>query len=180
MLKISLLFSILLIFGPPKTDDGFYSYSLSDIDGKPLALSQYKGKVVLLVNVASKCGYTKQYSALQELHTKYADKGLVILGVPANNFGGQEPGTNEEIKEFCSTKFNVSFPMASKVSVKGDDMHALIKYLTNAENPDFKGDIRWNFEKFLISKDGKLVRRFRSGAGPMEKDIIAAVEAALK
>lgn len=179
MLKISLLF-LILAMGNGLAGDGFYSYVLNDIDGKPLDLKQYKGKVVLLVNTASKCGYTKQYAALQELYAKYESKGLVVLGMPANNFGGQEPGTNEEIKEFCSLNYKVSFPMVSKVSVKGADMHPLVKYLTEAENPDFKGDIRWNFEKFLISKDGKLLRRFRSGAGPMDKDIIAAVEAALK
>jgi glutathione peroxidase len=179
MLKISLLF-LILIMGNVLAGDGFYSYVLNDIDGKPLEMKQFQGKVVLLVNTASKCGYTKQYAALQELYEKYQSKGLVVLGMPANNFGGQEPGTNEEIKEFCTLKYKVSFPMLSKVSVRGSDMHPLVKYLTEADNPDFKGDIRWNFEKFLISKDGKLLRRFRSGAGPMEKDIIAAVEAALK
>lgn len=180
MIQLYVLAALMLLFGPTGPEDTFYSFQLKNIEGKPLDLSAYKGKVVLLVNTASKCGYTKQYAALQELHTKYADKGLVILGVPANNFGGQEPGTNAEIQEFCSLTYKVSFPMTEKVSVKGDDQHALFKYLTVAGNPDFKGEIRWNFEKFLIAKDGTLLRRFRSPAGPMEKDIINAVEAALK
>lgn len=178
-MNLSLLFTFLFnVTGATGTD--FYGHALKDIDGKPLDLSAYKGKVVLVVNTASKCGYTPQYEALQALHLKYSGQGFVVLGVPANNFMGQEPGNEKEIKEFCSLNYKVTFPMSAKVSVRGSDMHPLFSFLTTQENPDFKGDIRWNFEKFLISKDGKLLRRFRSGTKPMEKDIVEAVEAALK
>lgn len=157
-----------------------YDFKVKNIDGKEVKLSDYKGKVLLLVNVASKCGYTPQYKDLQALYEKYGEKGLVVMGFPANNFGKQEPGTNEEIKEFCTANYDVTFPMFSKVSVKGDDQHELFKYLTSLENPDFKGDINWNFEKFLIGKDGKLLHRFRSKPSPTGEEIVKAVEAALK
>jgi glutathione peroxidase len=152
-----------------------HEFSLTTIDGKPAPLSAYKGKAVLLVNVASKCGYTKQYSGLQALYEKYKDKGLVIVGVPANNFGGQEPGTNEEIATFCSRNYNVSFPMMSKVSVKGDDMIPLYGYLTQNTG----GDVKWNFTKFLVDKDGKIVNRFESKVAPESPEMAAAVEKAL-
>src|SRR5947209_5182591 len=125
-----------------------HEFSLPSIDGAPAPLSSYKGKVVMVVNVASKCGYTPQYAGLEKLYEKYKDKGFVIVGVPANNFGGQEPGTNEEIKTFCSRNYNVTFPMMSKVSVKGADKTPLYQYLTDATG----GDIKWNFTKFLIDK----------------------------
>ena len=152
-----------------------HEFSLTTIDGKPAPLSAYKGKAVLLVNVASKCGYTKQYTGLQALYEKYKDKGLVIVGVPANNFGGQEPGTNEEIATFCSRNYNVSFPMMSKVSVKGDDMIPLYGYLTQNTG----GDVKWNFTKFLVDKDGKIVNRFESKVTPESPEMAAAVEKAL-
>src|SRR5882757_2234451 len=133
-----------------------YEFTLNSIDGAPAPLSTYKGKVVLLVNVASKCGYTPQYAGLEKLYEKYKGKGFVIVGVPANNFGGQEPGTNEEIKTFCSRNYNVTFPMMSKVSVKGKDQTALYTYLTGQTG----GDIQWNFTKFLIDKKGNIVSRF--------------------
>src|SRR5688572_25710757 len=152
-----------------------HEFSLTTIDGKPAPLSAYKGKAVLLVNVASKCGYTKQYTGLQSLHEKYKDKGLVIVGVPANNFGGQEPGTNEEIATFCSRNYNVTFPMMSKVSVKGDDMIPLYGYLTQNTG----GDVKWNFTKFLVDKDGKIVNRFESKVTPESPEMAAAVEKAL-
>lgn len=158
----------------------FYEFKVDNIDGKPVNLSDYKGKVVLVVNVASKCGYTGQYEDLEALYQKYKDKGLVILGFPANNFGGQEPGTNAEIKTFCSSKYNVTFPMFSKVSVKGKDQAELFTYLTSQQNPDFTGDIKWNFEKFLIAQDGKLIHRYRSGADPLDDDLEAAIKEALK
>src|SRR5690349_9172664 len=139
-----------------------YDYTLKTIDGAPAPLSAYKGKVVLLVNVASKCGYTPQYAGLEKLYEKYKDKGFVIIGVPANNFGGQEPGTDEEIKTFCSRNYNVTFPMMSKVSVKGDDIVPLYGYLT--ENTG--GDVKWNFTKFLVDKNGKIVNRFESKVTP--------------
>ncbi len=157
-----------------------HEFKVKDINGKELKLEQFKGKVVLLVNVASKCGFTKQYKPMQDLYNKYKDKGLVVVGLPANNFGGQEPGSNKEILEFCTDTYSVNFPMLSKVSVKGDDIHPLIAYLNNQENPDFKGDIKWNFEKYLIGKDGKLLHRFRSKTDPMSEDMIKAVEKALK
>ena len=152
-----------------------HEFSLTTIDGKPAPLSAYKGKAVLLVNVASKCGYTKQYSGLQALYEKYKDKGLVIVGVPANNFGGQEPGTNEEIATFCSRNYNVTFPMMSKVSVKGDDMIPLYGYLTQSTG----GDVKWNFTKFLVDKDGKIANRFESKVTPESPEMAAAVEKAL-
>lgn len=152
-----------------------HEFSLTTIDGKPAPLSAYKGKAVLLVNVASKCGYTKQYSGLQALYEKYKDKGLVIVGVPANNFGGQEPGTNEEIAAFCSRNYNVTFPMMSKVSVKGDDMIPLYGYLTQNTG----GDVKWNFTKFLIDKDGKIANRFESKVTPESAEMSEAIDKVL-
>jgi glutathione peroxidase len=152
-----------------------HDFSLTTIEGQPAPLSQYKGKVVLLVNVASQCGYTPQYAGLQSLYEKYKDKGLVIVGVPANNFGGQEPGSNEEIKTFCTRKYNVSFPMMSKVSVKGSDMIPLYGYLTSQTG----GDVKWNFTKFLVGKDGKIVQRFESKVTPESSEITGAIDQAL-
>lgn len=178
---LSLLATTALLFTVASlaAEDSVHEFKVKNIEGKDVDLSEYKGKVLLIVNVASKCGATKQYDPLQELYAKYEDKGLVVLGFPANNFGGQEPGTEEEIAEFCSTKYNVEFPMFSKVSVKGDDKAPLFGYLTGAENPDKQGDIGWNFEKFLIGKDGKLIRRFATKVDPSNADLVAAVEAAL-
>lgn len=157
-------------------NSGIHSFTVKDIDGKDTKLESYKGKVVLIVNVASRCGYTKQYGDLQKLYDQYKDEGLVVLGFPANNFGGQEPGSNEEIKLFCSETYNVQFPMFSKVSVKGDDIHPLFAQLTTEDNPDFKGDINWNFEKFLIDKEGNLVHRFRSKTEPMSTELVSAIK----
>lgn len=158
------------------TDTSIYNFNLKDIDGNEVSLEQYKGKVLMIVNVASKCGYTPQYEGLQNIYESYKDEGFVILGFPANNFKGQEPGSNEEIKEFCTLEYGVEFPMFSKVSVKGDDQADLFKYLTSQPNPDFEGDIEWNFEKFLISKDGSLERRFRSAVKPESKEITEAIK----
>jgi len=166
----------------PATNPGAYAsvydFTMKDIDGKEVKLGAYKGKVLLIVNVASRCGYTPQYEGLQKLYTTYKDKGFVILGFPANNFLGQEPGTNEEIKEFCSLKYGVSFPMFSKISVKGDDKHPLYKYLT--ENPENGGEITWNFNKFLVSKDGKILAHFSQKDKPEDPKVVEAIEAALK
>jgi len=163
----------------PKTS--IYDFVVNDIDGKPVKLEQYKGKAILIVNVASECGNTPQYEGLQDLYSKYGDKGLVILGFPANNFGGQEPGSNEEIKAFCSTNYGVTFPMFSKISVKGEDIHPLYKYLTSEEtNPDFAGDITWNFNKFLIGPSGKVVARFGSKDKPKSEKVLKAIQLALK
>jgi glutathione peroxidase len=153
-----------------------HEFTLNDIDGKPVPLAEYKGKVVLIVNVASKCGYTPQYTGLEALYEKYKDQGFVIVGVPANNFGAQEPGTNEEIKTFCTRKYNVSFPMMSKVSVKGDDITPLYKYLTETKG----GDVKWNFTKFLIGKDGQIAGRFESAVKPDAPELTSAVETVLK
>jgi glutathione peroxidase len=160
--------------------DNVYDFTMKTIDGKSESLSEYKGKVVLIVNVASKCGFTPQYSGLQSLYTKYKDQGFVILGFPANNFGSQEPGTDTEIKTFCSSKYNVSFPMFSKVSVKGGDTTPLYQYLTNkSTDPSFAGDIKWNFTKFLIGRDGSILARFEPQTKPDSAEVVGAVETAL-
>jgi glutathione peroxidase len=144
-----------------------YDFTLSSIDGAATPLSSFKGKVVLLVNVASKCGYTPQYAGLEKLYETYKNKGLVLVGVPANNFGAQEPGTNEEIKTFCSRNYNVTFPMMSKVSVKGADTTPLYQYLTDkSANPKTGGEIKWNFTKFLVDRKGKVVERYAPNVEP--------------
>ncbi len=153
-----------------------HEFTMNDIDGKPFALAQLKGKAVLVVNVASRCGYTPQYVGLEALYQKYKSRGLVIVGVPANNFGGQEPGTDSEIKQFCSRTYSVTFPMLSKVSVKGADITPLYAYLTAAQG----GDVKWNFTKFLVGKDGKAVQRFESKIAPDSAELAAAIEKLLK
>lgn len=144
------------------------------ITGDTTALAAYKGQVILIVNVASRCGYTPQYDGLEELYEKYKDQGLVVLGFPANNFGGQEPGTNEEILTFCRTEFGVKFPMMAKISVKGKDKHPLFTYLT--EQSPIPGEIKWNFSKFLLNRDGTPVARFESGVKPLSKEMTEAIE----
>ena len=157
-----------------------YTFALKSIDGKEVNLSQYHGKTLLLVNVASQCGYTPQYEGLQKIYSRYKDRGLVVLGFPANNFGAQEPGTDQEIKTFCSTRYNVTFPMFSKISVKGPDQHPLYQYLTNAAtNPKFAGEIKWNFNKFLIDKQGNIAARFDSKDTPESETVVGAIEKAL-
>src|SRR5277367_5036450 len=157
-----------------------YEFTLPSIDGKPLPLANFKGKVVLVVNVASRCGFTPQYSALESIYEKYKDQGFVIIGFPANNFAGQEPGTNEEIAKFCSGKYNVQFPVYGKSSVKGDDQAPLYTYLTKEANPALAGDIKWNFTKFLVDRHGNVVQRFESAVTPDSPEVIAAIEAQLK
>jgi len=160
--------------------NGVYSFTLKSIDGQPVNLGSYRGKVLLLVNVASKCGYTPQYAGLEALYEKYKDRGLVIVGIPANNFAAQEPGTNAEIKTFCRNKYNVSFPMMGKVSVLGEDKAPLYVYLTDKSvNPKIGGDIKWNFTKFLFDRNGKPVERFEPAVTPDSPQVTAAVEAAL-
>jgi glutathione peroxidase len=157
-----------------------YDFTMKNIDGQQVNLSHYRGQVVLIVNVASRCGFTPQYDALEKLYTKYQSQGFVILGFPANNFMGQEPGTDEEIKNFCSAKYNVTFPMFSKISVKGDDMSPLYKYLTDkSTNPQFGGDIKWNFNKFLVDKNGKIIARFEPAVKPDSDPVVQAIENAL-
>ena len=155
------------------------TFTMKDIDGKAYDLAQLKGKVVMIVNVASKCGLTKQYAGLQKLYDQYKDRGFVIVGFPANNFGGQEPGSEEEIKQFCSTKYNVTFPMMSKISVKGENQHALYDLLTHKTPQEFRGEIGWNFTKFLVDRNGQVFARFASKTTPEDEKLVAAVEKAL-
>jgi glutathione peroxidase len=159
---------------------GLYGFTLNSIDGKPAPLSEYKGKVVMIVNVASQCGYTPQYSALEATYEKYKDRGFVILGFPANNFGAQEPGTNEEIKTFCTRKYSVKFPMYAKISVKGEDQAPLYAYLTKQSGAGVAGDIKWNFTKFLVDRNGNVVQRFEPAVTPDSKEVTEAIEAQLK
>jgi glutathione peroxidase len=155
-------------------------YTMKDIDGREVDLGRYQGKVLLLVNVASKCGLTPQYTQLVEIHQKYRDRGFEVLGFPANNFMGQEPGTNEEIKTFCSTRYGVEFPIFSKISVKGDDIDPLYAELTSSEaNGGFGGEIKWNFTKFLVGKDGKVIARFEPQVKPDAPEVVSAIEAAI-
>jgi glutathione peroxidase len=155
-------------------------FSMNSLDGKPVDLSRYNGKVVLLVNVASKCGYTPQYAGLEKLHESYAEKGLAILGFPANDFGQQEPGSDTEIAEFCSKNYGVKFDMFSKIAVTGESKAPLYRYLTSKEsNPAFGGEVKWNFEKFLVARDGSIVGRFSSKVDPMSPEMTKAIETAL-
>ncbi len=156
-----------------------HDFTLKSIDGQEVKLADYKGKVALLVNVASRCGYTPQYEGLQAIYSQYKDQGFVVLGFPANNFGSQEPGTNEEIKSFCSLTYNVKFPMFAKISVKGDDLHPLYQFLTSKDS-GFGGEIQWNFGKFLVDKNGKVIARFESGDAPESSKVMQAIEQALK
>jgi glutathione peroxidase len=167
---------ILMVVGSLFAASSIYDFTLPSIDGKPMPLSSFKGKVVLMVNVASKCGYTPQYSALEAIYQKYKDRGLVILGFPANNFGAQEPGTNEEIKTFCSTKYQVTFPLYAKVSVKGEDTTPLYQYVTRDANPAVAGEIKWNFTKFLVDRSGKVVQRFEPAVKPDSPEVAGAIE----
>jgi glutathione peroxidase len=153
------------------------NFTMNSIGGKPVDLSKYQGRVVLMVNVASQCGYTPQYAGLEELHKKYAGKGLSILGFPANDFGAQEPGTNGEIAQFCKQNYGVEFDMFSKVVVNGQGQTPLYKYLTNL--PKFRGDVAWNFEKFLVGRNGEVIARFRSEIEPDSREMVGAIEAAL-
>ncbi|HEY8928367.1 MAG TPA: glutathione peroxidase [Mucilaginibacter sp.] len=166
-MKILALICAFMLIAPVKS---VYEFKLKSIEGKPFSLAQYKGKKVLIVNTASKCGFTPQYADLQKLAEQYKDK-VVVVGFPANNFGQQDPGSNSEIHAFCKDRFGVTFPLSEKVSVKGDDIDPLFKYLTEAPNPDFTGEIKWNFEKFLIDENGNLIHRFRSAVTPMSPEI---------
>ena len=155
-----------------------YDYKIKTLEGKPASLADYKGKVILLVNVASKCGYTPQYKALEALQEKYASKGFTVLGVPCNDFGAQEPGSSEEIRKFCTENYNVTFPLTEKVHVKGAEQHPLYARLTRP-GAEFPGDIKWNFSKFLIGRDGKVLKRFESPVKPDSKEMAEAIESAL-
>jgi glutathione peroxidase len=156
------------------------NFSMKSLSGDNVNLAQYQGKVILMVNTASKCGFTPQYKDLEALYQKYQDKGFVILGFPANNFGQQEPGTDQQIAQFCSANYGVTFPMFSKIDVLGDNKAPLYHFLTEASSdPQFPGEVKWNFEKFLISRDGQIIARYRSPVKPMSDDVIKAVEAEL-
>jgi len=165
-----LLFS--LIMTPPKNITQFV---VNTVDGKPFNWNETHGKLILVVNTASQCGHTPQYEGLEKLYEKYKDK-LIVLAFPANNFGSQEPGTNKEIAEFCSSQFGIRFPIMEKSSVKGEDISPLFQWLTSEVNPDFTGDIKWNFEKFLLDREGKLIRRFRTKVEPSDSTLIQAIE----
>jgi glutathione peroxidase len=194
MLKILVILVVILLVGgiaaaytmgfignPSPTEavkeKSVYDFTMQNIDGKDVKLDAYKGKVLLIVNTASKCGFTPQYEGLESIYEKYKDQNFVILGFPANNFLGQEPGTNEEIKEFCAAKYKVSFPMFAKISVKGEDQHPLYNFLTNPKtDPQFAGDISWNFNKFLIDRNGNIVARFDSKAAPESPEVTQTIE----
>ena len=160
-------------------DANIYNYTVKNIDKKDVKLSDYKGKVLLIVNVASKCGFTPQYKGLEKIYGKYKSKGFEILAFPCNDFGNQEPGTNEEIKKFCSANYNVTFPLFNKIKVKGNDKEQLYKILTE-NSVTGKSGIKWNFEKFLIDRNGNVTKRFRSLAKPDGKKITSAIEVELK
>lgn len=156
------------------------NFTLKTIDGEEKPLKEYQDKVVVVVNVASRCGMTPQYKTLQALHEKYADRGLAILGFPCNQFGGQEPGSNEEIQTFCTEKYGVDFDMFSKIDVNGDEANAFYKYLTSLDlQPKGAGKVGWNFEKFLLDRQGNVIARFGSRTDPMSDEFVAAVEKAL-
>jgi glutathione peroxidase len=158
----------------------FYDVDIADLQGKPLDLGQFRGHPVLVVNVASRCGLTPQYADLEALHRDYADRGFSVLGVPCNQFGGQEPGTSEEIGEFCSTTYGVTFPMTEKIEVNGDGRHPLYSLLTPAADAEgHTGEIRWNFEKFLIGSDGAVAARFSPGTQPKSDEVVQAIESSL-
>ncbi|MBS1764365.1 MAG: glutathione peroxidase [Bacteroidetes bacterium] len=159
-----------LVAGMSTPAGTIYDFKADGLSGGVIDFSQYKGKKILVVNTASKCGYTPQYKELEELYEKYKDK-VVVIGFPANNFLWQEPGSNKDIAEFCTKNYGVSFPMAAKISVKGKDMHPLFKWLIEQPNPDFTGAVKWNFEKFLIDENGKLIHRYRSAVNPMSDEI---------
>jgi len=172
-----LLVSAVMVFA---ADKSVYDYTLNSIEGQPAPFTAYKGKVLMVVNVASRCGYTPQYSALESVYEKYKDRGFVIVGVPANNFGAQEPGTDAEIKTFCTRKYNVQFPMMSKVSVKGSDTNPLYQYLTDSTlHPQTGGEIKWNFTKFLVDRKGNIAARFEPEVTPDSPQVVSAIEKAL-
>ncbi len=177
-MKRFLLFSAVIMQTLALSAGSIQSIPIKDIDGKASSLKAYDGKVLLIVNVASHCGFTPQYKALEAVYEKYKDKGFAVLGFPCNQFGAQEPGSNEEIKQFCSSKYNVTFPMFDKIEVNGPGRHPLYVALAGQESP-FPGDIKWNFTKFLVGRDGKILKRFDSRTTPDSPEVLAAIEAAL-
>ena len=179
-LKNFLLIMIMSFFTTNATsnyDKLAYDFNFNDLDGSPLKLSEYKNKVIIVVNVASQCGFTKQYKDMQKIWEEYQDKGIIMLGVPSNDFGNQEPGTSEEIKNFCEAKFGITFPMTEKVSVKGENAHPF--YIWARENHGKSAIPKWNFHKIIIGKDGKVLDTFASMTNPSSKKFIKAIEKAL-
>lgn len=173
-LLISLSILSLVFLGTDKT---VYQFTMTTIDGKDVSISEYKGKVLLFVNTASECGYTPQYEGLQKLYEKYNDQGLVILGFPSNDFGGQEPGSDDEIQAFCTKNYGVTFPMFSKITVKGADKHPLYQFLTEkTSNGKVEQEVKWNFFKFLVNRNGEVVQAFPSSVKPLSDDILVAIE----
>lgn len=162
----------------PQPESGFYNIKINSISGQALDLNQLRGKVVLVVNVASQCGFTKQYEGLEKLYQKYKDKGLVILGVPSNDFGNQEPGTESDIQTFCQVNYGVTFPLTQKVSIKGDKQHELYTFLTQ-NNPKHSGAVKWNFSKFLLDQNGHVIDRFSSMTKPRSRKIVNQISSAL-
>jgi glutathione peroxidase len=181
MRKLSVIFVLFAAAAMAAAQYGtIYTFTMKSIDGQQVSLKSFKGKVVLIVNVASKCGFTPQYSALESVYEKYKDKGFVIIGVPANDFMSQEPGTDAEIKTFCTNKYNVTFPMMSKVTVLGDEKTPLYAFLTETRtDPKFAGDIKWNFTKFLFDRNGNPIARFEPPVKPDSPEVTAAIESAL-
>lgn len=175
MITAFILAAAMTPVSPPPTS--IHEFKMKNIDGKEVDLSKFKGQVLLVVNVASKCGLTPQYEGLEAAYRKYKDKGFAVLGFPANEFGGQEPGTNAEIKEFCTGKYDVTFPMFSKIVVKGEGIHPLYQWLL--QQTENKNDIEWNFAKFLVGRDGKVIARFSSRTTPADPALVAALEKAL-
>jgi glutathione peroxidase len=173
--------ALLLMSSAAFAASSVHEFTMDALNGTPTPLAGFKGKVLLVVNVASQCGYTYQYEGLQALYVKYKDQGLVVAGFPANNFGAQEPGSNAEIGAFCKSKFGVTFPMFSKISVKGSDKAPLYQFLTDKNaNPKTGGEIPWNFTKYLVDRDGKVLARFDAPVKPESKELTSAIEAALK
>jgi glutathione peroxidase len=156
----------------------FYETQVRSIEGKDYALSDYRDKVILVVNTASECGFTPQYEGLEKLYERYKDRGFVLLGMPCNQFGGQEPGTDSEIKAFCQRRYGVTFPLLTKADVKGSNQHPLYKFLL--EGADMKGNVGWNFEKFLVNRQGKVVRHFSSNVAPDDAELVKAIDKELK
>jgi len=177
MKTIVVITALLFSFGFLYSQEGFYDFTVKDINGNDFELSQLKGKKVLVVNTASKCGLTPQYEDLEKLYKKYKSQNFIIIGFPANNFMNQEPGTNEEIAEFCQKNYGVSFPMMSKISVKGDDMHPLYQWLTSEEkNGKMSSEVGWNFQKYLIDENGQLVDMVKPREKPFSNEIISFIE----
>jgi glutathione peroxidase len=178
MKPIPFLAGLLLMSAVAVQGKSVHDIAVKDIDGKDTSLGAYKGKVLLIVNVASKCGLTPQYKALEAVHEKYKEKGFTVLGFPCNQFAGQEPGSNDEIKQFCSSKYSVTFPLFDKIDVNGANRHPLYVALAGKESP-YPGDIKWNFGKFLIGRDGNIVKRFEPRTTPDDPEVIKAIEAEL-